>query len=160
MISRLTLTLVAVAAVSIAQTSGTTSGTTRTPPTPATLAQMRVNRLAAELSLTDAQKTSALSIFTTAYTNEQTIQTNLQTARTSLRDAVKANNGATIDQLSTTIGTATGQLSAIEAKAEAAFYAILTADQKAIYDAHPRGGRGFGPGGPGGPGAPMRGRRG
>jgi Spy/CpxP family protein refolding chaperone len=162
MIAKISLTLIGAAlagALVYAQTTGTTSPT-RTPPTPATMAQMRVNRLAAELSLTDAQKTSALSIYTTAYTNAQTVQTNLRTAQTSLRDAIKTNNTAQIDTLATAIGTATGQLAAINAKADAAFYAILTTDQKAIYDAHPAGGRG--PGGMGGPGGPgmMRGRRG
>src|SRR5215467_2203277 len=45
-----------------------------TPPDPATQAQMRVNMLASQLSLTDAQKASALTIFTNAYTSMQTIQ--------------------------------------------------------------------------------------
>jgi Spy/CpxP family protein refolding chaperone len=154
MISKTILTLLAAAALSCAQTSG--AGTT---PTPATRAQMRVNRLASELNLTDAQKTSALSIFTTAYTNAETPQTNLQTAQTSLATAVKANNTAQIDQLATQIGTLQAQLTSINAKAEAAFYALLTADQKTLYDAHPSGGRG--PGGPGGGGGfGPRGRRG
>jgi Spy/CpxP family protein refolding chaperone len=164
MISKISLTLFGAAmagALLYGQTSGTTSPT-RTPPTPATMAQMRVNRLAAELSLTDAQKTTALSIFTTAYSSAQTVQTNLRTAQTSLRDAINTNNTAQIDTLATTIGTATGQVTAINAKADAAFYAILTADQKAIHDARPGGGRG--PGGPGGMGGMgggmMRGRRG
>src|SRR5262249_53821767 len=158
MISKTILTLLAAAALSCAQ-SGT--GTT---PTPATRAQMRVNRLAAQLSLTDAQKTSALSIFTTAYTNLETPQTNLETARTSLATAIKPNNTAQIDQLSTQIGTLSGQLTSINSKADAAFYALLTADQKTLYDAHPGGGRGPGgfdggrPGGGGGMGP--RGRRG
>jgi hypothetical protein len=43
-----------------------------------------------------------------------------------------------------------GQLTAITAKAEAAFYAILTTDQQKIYATLPQGGRG-GPGGPMGP---------
>jgi Spy/CpxP family protein refolding chaperone len=161
MISRIALTFLGAAALTFAQTSGTGSGT-RTPPSPATLAQMRVNRLSAELNLTDAQKTTALSIFTTAYTSQQTVQTSVHTSRQSLSDAIKANNSATIDQLSATLGTLAGQMTSIEAKADAAFYAILTADQKTLYDAHPDGG--FGPGGmggaPGGPGAMMRGRRG
>jgi Spy/CpxP family protein refolding chaperone len=155
MISKTILTLLAAAAISCAQTS-----TGATAPTPATRAQMRVNRLASQLNLTDAQKTSALSIFTTAYTNSETAQTNLETARTSLTTAIKANNTAQIDQLSTQIGTLSGQLTAINAKAEAAFYALLTADQKTLYDAHPSGGRGPGMGGPGGGGMGPRGRRG
>jgi hypothetical protein len=144
--------LVLGAALGLAQHSGT-------PPTPATMATMRVNRLASELNLTDAQKTSAISIFTTAYTNAQTIQTNSQTNRTALLAAIKKNDTASIDQLSTASGALNGQLTAINSKAEAAFYALLTADQKTLYDAMPGGGAGRGPGGPGGFGGP-RGRRG
>lgn len=165
MFKKIPTILLAAAALTFAQTSttGTASGTA-TPPTPATLAQMKVNRLAIQLGLADAQKTSALSIFTTAYTNAQTPQTNLQTAQTSLRDAIKANNTAQIDQLATTIGTLQAQITSINAKADAAFYALLTADQKTLYDTHPGGGRGpggMGPGGMGpGGGGMMRGRRG
>src|SRR4051794_26391057 len=137
---------------------GQTTGTT---PTPATLATMHVNQLAARLNLTDAQKTSAIGIFTTAYSNAQTIQTNQQTNRDALTAAIKANNTASIDQLSTASGALNGQLTAINAKADPAFFAPLTADQKALYDAMPHGG-GPGRGGPGGggPGGMMRGRRG
>jgi hypothetical protein len=154
-IAKFSLTLLA-AAAAFAQTAPT-------PPDPATQAKMRVNMLSAQLNLTDAQKTSALSIFTAATTAAQTVQTSLQANRTSLADAIKANNTATIDQLAVTAGTLEGQLTAIDAKADAAFYAILTADQKTLYDSMPHGGPGFGrggPGGPGGPGAMMRGRRG
>jgi hypothetical protein len=146
------LTLLA-AAAAFAQTAPT-------PPDPATQAQMRVNMLASQLNLTDAQKSSALSIFTASFTAAQNIQTSLQANRTSLSDAVKKNDTATIDQLSATAGTLTAQLTAIDSKADAAFYTLLTADQKTLYDAMPHGGpggRGFGPGGPG---ALSRGRRG
>src|SRR4051812_45499545 len=136
MISKTILTMLAAAALSCAQTS---TGTV-TAPTPATRAQMRVNRLATQLGLTDAQKSSALSIFTTAYTNAETPQTNLETARTSLTAAIKANNTAQIDQLATQIGTLSAQLTSINSKAEAAFYVLLTADQKTLFDAHPSGG--------------------
>jgi hypothetical protein len=44
-------------------------------------------------------------------------------------------------------GTLDGQLTAINSKAEAAFYAILTADQQTKFVSIPR----RGPGGPGGP---------
>jgi len=149
MMSKLILPVLATA-LSFAQT-------TPTPPDPATQAQMRVNRLASELSLTDAQKASALTIFTNAITAAQAAQTNVQTARTALTAAVKANNTAGIDQASATLGTLSGQLTAINAKADAAFYAILTSAQQTLYDATPHGGPG-GPGGPGGFGP--RGRRG
>jgi Spy/CpxP family protein refolding chaperone len=152
-IPKLSLTLLA-ATMAFAQTAPT-------PPDPATQAKMRVNMLASQLNLTDAQKTSALTIFTAAFTAAQTIHTSLQTNRSSLTAAVKNNDTAAIDQLSVTAGTLSGQLTAINSKADAAFYAILTADQKTLYDAMPHGGGPGGPGrGPGGPGGMMRGRRG
>src|SRR5580693_9495518 len=70
------------------------------PPDPQTMAQMRVNFLSAQLSLTDAQKASALGIYTNAYTASQAIQSSLQTNRQSIASAVLANNTAAIDQLS------------------------------------------------------------
>jgi Spy/CpxP family protein refolding chaperone len=106
--------------------------------------QMRVDRMATQLSLTDTQKTKATAIFTEAFTAAQSIQADLHTNRQSLEDAVKKNDAAAISTLSVTAGTLSGQLTAINTKAEAAFYATLTADQQAKYDAYPHGG----PGGP------------
>jgi hypothetical protein len=122
-----------------------------TPPDPQTMAQMRVNFLSVQLNLTDSQKATALSIYTNAYTASQTIQSSLQTNRQSISAAVLANNTATIDQLSLASGTLNGQLTAINAKAEAAFYVILTIDQQKIYATLPPGGGRGGPGGPMGP---------
>jgi Spy/CpxP family protein refolding chaperone len=124
-----------------------------TPPDPQAMVGMRVNRLATVLSLTDAQKAEATSIFTNAHTASQGVQTNLRTVRESLAEAVKKNDAGSIDALATQTGTLTGQLIAIESKADAAFYALLTPDQQAKYDAMPRG---VGFGGPGG-GGPMGG---
>lgn len=121
------------------------------PPDPAQMIEMRVNMLANQLSLTEAQKTQATKIFTDAQTASETARTAMQTARESLGDAIKKNNTASIDQLSRDIGAATTELTSIESKAQAAFYAILTADQQAKFDSMP--GRGMGMGGPmGGPG--------
>jgi Spy/CpxP family protein refolding chaperone len=122
-----------------------------TPPDPQVMIQMRVSFLASYLTLTDAQKAGATSIYTNACTAGQTIQTNLQTSRQSLASAVKKNDTATIATLAATIGTLTGQLTAINSTADASFYALLTADQQTRYDAMPPG-FGGGPGGPGGPG--------
>ncbi len=119
-----------------------------TPPDPQTMIQNRVAHLTTLLSLTDAQKTQATSLFTDAFTSSQTLHTSLRTARESLAAAVKANTPATIDQLATTIGTLTGQLTAIESKADAAFYNLLTVEQRTKYDSLHHGG----PGGFGGPG--------
>ncbi|MBZ5584576.1 MAG: Spy/CpxP family protein refolding chaperone [Acidobacteriia bacterium] len=127
---------------------------------PQTMVQMRVARLAVELNLTDAQKASVTTIYTNAYTAGQSLETSLQTNRQSLSDAIKKNDTAAIDQLCAANGVLTGQLTAIDSKAEAAVYAILTADQKTLYDSMPRGG----PGGRGGRMGPMgfgpQGRRG
>lgn len=126
------------------------------PPDPATMVANRVAMLTAQLSLTDAQKASATTIFTNAANSAESIRTSLQSNRDSLQSAVQKNDTAAIDQLAATFGTLQGQLTAINSKADAAFYAILTATQKTAYDAMPHGG----PGGPGGPGPMMRGRRG
>jgi len=143
MISRFALTVLG-ATLALAQTAPT-------PPSPATMAQMRVNMLSSQLSLTDAQKSSALTIYTAAFASEQTLQTSMQTARQTLTTAIKSDDTATIDQVSATLGTLMGQMTAIHAKADAAFYALLTSSQQTIYDAMPHGGPG-GPGSPGGPG--------
>lgn len=114
--------------------------------------QMRVSYLASLLTLTDAQKTQATTIFTNAYTAAQSIHATLQTEHDALAAAVKANNTNAIDQAAASIGTLEGQLTSINAKADAAFYAILTAAQQATYDSTPHGGpggHGFGPAGPG-----------
>jgi Spy/CpxP family protein refolding chaperone len=123
------------------------------PPTPEQRIQMRVNMLGTRLQLTEAQKTNATSIFTQAYNSAASVRTSLDAARQAIADAVKKNDTATIDQNAATLGTLSGQLTAIDSKADAAFYAILTADQKAKYDEHPMGG-------PGGPGMGGRGPRG
>jgi hypothetical protein len=104
----------------------------------------RVEFLTALLTLTTAQQQQATTIFTNASAAVTAVRTNLDAARTSLRAAVQANNTAQIDALSTQIGTFTGQITAAENKAEAAFYALLTADQRTRYDAvgNRGGGRG------------------
>lgn len=118
------------------------------PPDPATAAQNQVNRLTTLLTLTTAQASQALTIFTNSITAASALQTTLRTDQQSLQAAVKTNATSTIDQLASGIGTLTGQVTAIQFKSDAAFYAILTADQQAKLDQ--LGGFGFGRG-PGGP---------
>jgi len=118
---------------------------------PAARITMRINMLGTMLNLTESQKASATQIFTAAQTASEAQRTAMSTARQALTDAVKTNNTAGIDQAASAIGTATTQLTSIDAKAQAAFYALLTTEQKALYDESRRGGFG-GPGGPGGPG--------
>jgi Spy/CpxP family protein refolding chaperone len=137
---------------------------------PAKMIEMRVDRLEKLLTLTADQKAKATQIFTAAQTARGDVRTQMQTARESLAAAVKANNTAAIDQAARDIGAVTTQTIAIESKAQAAFYALLTAEQKTRLDAlRPgRGPMGFGPQGmldpidgmpgPPGPGCPGCGR--
>jgi Spy/CpxP family protein refolding chaperone len=149
---RTTVAMVLLATAVCAQSTGVNPGPpSGTPPDPQTMIQMRVSFLATLLNLTDAQKSQALTIYTNAYAAAQTLQTTLQTTRQNLTAAIKSNNTASIDQLTGTIGSLDGQRLAISSKADAAFYALLTADQQAKYDSLPHG-PGGGPGGPGGPG--------
>jgi len=123
------------------------------------MVEMRVNMLAQRLTLTDAQKAQATTIFTQAANQTQSIHDSLRTIMNTVQTAVKSNDTATIDQQSVTYGTLSGQLMGIERKADAAFYAILTADQKTKFDARGPGGM-MGPGGGfGGPRGQMRGPR-
>jgi len=126
--------------------------TSATPPDPATIVANQVARLTTLLSLTTAQAGQATTIFTSALTAITPLQTTLNTDRQSLQTAVTNNSTSTIDQLSTNIGTLTGQITAIQNKADAAFYAILTSTQQATLTQNGgfSGPGGFGPG-PGGP---------
>jgi hypothetical protein len=109
--------------------------------------QRKVDFLTRLLTLTTAQQQQATTIFTSSAA-DATVRTNLQTAHQSLTDAVKSNNSAAIDQAAATIGSLTAQVTSSNAKADAAFYQILTADQKDKYAqtlSEGPGGR-FGPG--------------
>jgi Spy/CpxP family protein refolding chaperone len=114
-----------------------------TPPSPTNI----VARLTKILDLTAAQQTQATTIFTNEQTALTPIQTEVQTARTALAAAIKTNATPTIDSTSAQLGTYSGQITDIQSKAQAAFYAILTADQQTKYDSL------HGMGGFGGPGA-------
>ncbi|MDZ4798068.1 MAG: Spy/CpxP family protein refolding chaperone [Bryobacteraceae bacterium] len=125
----------------------------------------RVEMLTRQLSLTDAQQKQATDIFTQAANSTESTRTSMKTVMDAIQAAVKRNDTGTIDQQSITYGTLSAQMMAAERKAEAAFYSILTAEQKTKYDERPPmggpAGRGFGgPGGPGGDGPrPARGPR-
>lgn len=107
----------------------------------------RLGFLAGYLSLTDSQKQQAQAIFDAAGAASETARGQLTSARDALRSAVKANQGDTaLDRLAAAVGVIEGQLAAIQAKAEASFYALLTAEQKTKYDQRGAGGAGRGPG--------------
>jgi Spy/CpxP family protein refolding chaperone len=109
------------------------------PPSPAD----HVARLATLLNLSAAQQAQATTIFTNEQTALAPVETQTQTAHANLSTAIKGNQSATIDTVTAQIGSYHAQISSIQSKAQAAFYALLTADQQAKYDALPgRGGRG------------------
>lgn len=87
------------------------------------------------LSLTDAQKTQAAAIFDAAQTASETARGQLTSANDAVKAAVKAGKSESeLDTLSAAVGVVQGRLTAIRAKADAKFYALLTAEQKAKYD--------------------------
>ncbi|MBI2690131.1 MAG: Spy/CpxP family protein refolding chaperone [Acidobacteria bacterium] len=111
----------------------------------------RLDYLAGYLSLTDSQKAQAKTIFDAAATALTTAQGQMTAAREALTAAVKANKtDSELDRLAAAVGVVQGSIAAINAKAETKFYALLTAEQKAKYDAMPTGGprRGLGGGSP------------
>jgi hypothetical protein len=118
---------------------------------PATVVANQVARLTKLLTLTTAQAAQATTIFTNALSAVTPLKTSLSTDRTALKTAIQGNATTTIDTLSATIGSLTGQITAIQSKADAAFYASLTAAQQTILNAS-----GGGLGDPGGHGGPHR----
>ncbi len=131
------------------------AGSPPTPPNPAQMVANEVGRLTTLLSLTSAQQTQATAIFTTEQTAISGLRSGMQTARATLQTAIENNDTAGIAAQATQIGTLTTQEVQAHATAQAAFYAILTADQQTKYkqlmSAGP-GGLGGGPRGFGGPG--------
>ena len=96
---------------------------------------MMVNRLAKRLNLTPDQQSQARTIFQNARQQAQALRPQLQTARQSMSAAIKSDNEAQIDQLSQQNAQLNSSMRAIHAKAMAKFYATLTPDQKAKFDA-------------------------
>jgi len=93
-----------------------------------------VDRFAAKLNLTDAQKQQAQSIFTAARQSAQPVRAQIAQDKQALSAAVKSGSPADIDRISSSMGPLLAQASAIRSKAFAQFYAILTPDQKAQMD--------------------------
>jgi Spy/CpxP family protein refolding chaperone len=101
---------------------------------PATLAARQVSFLTHLLTLTTGQQTQATTIFTASITANQALDTQETAAQTALLAAIKANATATITTQATTLGNLEAQEIANTAKADAAFYALLTTDQKTKLD--------------------------
>ncbi len=110
-----------------------------TRPSPAQMVAHKVAHLTTLLSLDSTQEASATTIFTTEQTAESNLRTGMRTARTVLKTAVEANDSAGIANAATQIGTVTTQETIARATAEAAFNAILSADQKTKFAQLPGG---------------------
>ena len=123
-LSAFVLTAALAASLAFAQRNGN-------PPDPAARAQHRVSFLTTLLTLTTSQQQQATAIFTNAAGVEAATHGSFKTAHQGLADAIKANNTANIDQIATTIGNLTAQMASNHAKAEAAFYQILSPEQQA-----------------------------
>jgi hypothetical protein len=118
--------------------------TRSTPPDPATMVANKVDRLTKLLGLSATQASQATTIFTNSLGLVTPIETTLHTDRQSLQTAVKANDVATIESLSTSIGSLEGQILAIQNKADAAFYVLLSPTQQNTLSQSRGFGRGFG----------------
>lgn len=134
--------------------SQTATSTPPSPPTPARMTAHQVARLTTLLSLTAEQQTQATAIFTTEQTAMSSLFPSMQSAHKALQAAVRTQDTAAITTLAAQIGTLTTQETQARATAQAAFYAVLSADQQTKYDQLPQGGAFGGRGGPGGPGGP------
>jgi protein CpxP len=93
-----------------------------------------LHRMVQALGLTDAQKTQAKSIFQAARQSGRPVRQQMMQNRQALSAAVKANDTAQIQSLTSQQGVLAGQLAANRAEAMAKFYAMLTPDQKAKAD--------------------------
>ncbi len=150
-LSRMTVVAAMLAATVLAQRPfGVMTGST--PPDPATMVANKVARLTKLLTLNASQATQATTIFTNSLNLVTPIEANLRAGRQSLQAAVKTNDDATIESVSANIGLLTGQILAIQNKADAAFYAILNTTQQNTLSQSRGFGRGFGRGSGGGAG--------
>ena len=90
-----------------------------------------MQRLAADLNLTDAQKQQVRAIFSTSRQAARPVEDQIRQSRLALAAAVKSGaSDADIDKLSNSLGPLLAQASAIRAKSFAKFYGTLTQDQK------------------------------
>ena len=90
--------------------------------------------LTAKLGLTAEQQSQAAPIFSNARAAESPLRASMRTARQALKDAVRSNNIVGIEQSAATVGSLTAQLTLAQSKARAAFYQILTPEQRSALD--------------------------
>ena len=116
------LKLAGVAALAAGMAFGQ-SAPTQNPPAQRPHGGGMLGRLGADLSLSDAQKEQARSIFSSARQSAQPVQDQLKQARQALAAAVKSGaSDAEIDRLSNNLGPLMAQATSIRTKAFAKFY--------------------------------------
>ena len=103
---------------------------TPTPPSAEQIAQHQVKTLTALLNLTSAQQEEANEIYGNAAKAEQSWIEAEKKAREALRAAARNNDASTIDHVSAALGHSMARSTSIRAKADAAFYQILTSEQQ------------------------------
>ena len=151
-------TVLAVATLSTSLLFAQDSAATAAPPAPPNPAQMagnHISRLATLLNLNASQQAQATTIFKDQHAAMSGIFSGMRAARTALETAVENNDASGISTQAAQIGSLTTQQVENRAKAEAAFYAILTPDQQTKYkqlQSMHGGPEGFGGHGPGHPG--------
>jgi Spy/CpxP family protein refolding chaperone len=106
------------------------SARTPTPPSAEQIAQHQVKTLTALLNLTSNQQEQANEIYGNAAKAEQSWIEAEKKAREALREAARNNDASTIDHVSAALGQSMARSTAIRAKADAAFYQILTSEQQ------------------------------
>jgi hypothetical protein len=90
-----------------------------------------VNSMTALLGLSDNQQTTATTILTAARESLVPVKTSLKAAKKTLGSSAKANDAASINQASASIGNLIAQKLSTAAGANAAIFQILTPDQQA-----------------------------
>jgi hypothetical protein len=133
--------LALVASLAVVQASAQPRGGFRT------WAREMVEQMAVRFALTESQKQQALVVYMKVEEDTRPLEMKIGEQRMALRDAVKNNSPEwQIDQMAGAVGVLTAQVTAIETKGEARFYALLNAEQRQKWD-QPFRGPGRGPGG-------------
>jgi Spy/CpxP family protein refolding chaperone len=114
-----------------ASTASFTFGQAPPPPaSPLQRVQHEVKYLTTLLSLNSAQQQQATTIYTNSATAEESVHQSLKSAHDTLRAAIKNNDAGAIDQASNALAQEIAQSTSTKAKADAAFYQILTPEQQ------------------------------
>ncbi len=113
--------------------------------------QTRLQGMTQQLKLTAEQQQKARTLFRAESNALMQAHRQARNAKELLQDSVRAGTSdAEIDRLAQAAGAAQGQVEALHVKTMTKFYAMLTQDQKDLFDERGGRGRAMGPGGRGG----------